>query len=369
VKYTDPLQHILSLTRAYWDRPDKRPEVRAAFLKSEQCRTAALGGETYGFEGHEVTFYHTCKSRACSSCGYRATVQWCRERWALLPDVPYKGITFTMPDVLWSLFRDNPQLAKALPVLAAKTIEVRLRVRNGLRIGSLDILHTFNGKLEFNSHVHLMATAGGLSEAGTWVPSVYFDHHRLVMAWRKAVIGILRQALQTGQLRTDMTPALVDAMLNEQAKRWWRVKIQSFKSKAHFLRYAGRYARRPPIARRRITYVSDHIVRFWYKDKRLHRKVNIQCSLEEFIDRWAQHIPERYQHVPRNFGLFSPRALGQTSFAIFAILGQVRRPRPKPRPWAESVKRDFGKDPLLDLSGRKMKWMRRLAPRALRTGS
>jgi hypothetical protein len=105
-------------------------------------------------------------------------------------------------------------------------------------------------------------------------------------------------------------------------------------------------------------------VTFWYNDKKLRRRVYVQCSLEEFIDRWAQHIPERYQHAVRSFGLFAPRALGQTSAAIFVILGQERKPRPKPRPWAESIKRDFGYDPLLDNMGERMKWARRLAPKA-----
>jgi len=231
-----------------------------------------------------------------------------------------------------------------------------------MRVGGLAILHTFNGKLEFNSHVHIMATAGGLSKSGTWVRSVYYDHDRLLDAWRKAVISLLRAALQADQLRTGMTNDQVDAMLIEQAKRWWSIKIQSFKSKEQFLKYAGRYTRRPPIARRRITYVGERIVRFWYKDKKLRRRIYVQCSLEEFIDRWARHIPERYQHAPRALGLFAPRSLGETSLAVFAILRQVRRPRPKPRPWAESVKRDFGRDPLLDPRGKKMQWLRRIAP-------
>jgi hypothetical protein len=33
------------------------------------------------------------------------------------------------------------------------------------------------------------------------------------------------------------------------------------------------------------------------------------------------------------FGLFAPRALGQTAAAMFVILGQEQKPRPKPRPW------------------------------------
>jgi Putative transposase len=33
------------------------------------------------------------------------------------------------------------------------------------RVGVIAILHTFNGRLEFNSHVHTMVTGGGLSES------------------------------------------------------------------------------------------------------------------------------------------------------------------------------------------------------------
>ena len=137
-------------------------------------------------------------------------------------------------------------------------------------------------------------------------------------------------------------------------------------SKEHFLRYAGRYVRRPPIAQRRITYIGKGNVTFWFKDKKLRRRVYIQRSLEEFIDRWAQHIPERHTHAVRNFGLFAPRAVRQTSAAIFAILGQEQRRRPRPRPWADSLRRDFGHDPLLDQTGKRMKWVRRLAPKTSR---
>src|SRR5438874_2019143 len=100
-------------------RDKTRPAVRSAFAKASQCRTLELGAEVFASGNEEQVFYHTCKSRPCSSCGYRATVQWQRERWAALPDVPYKGITFTMPDVLWPLFGDNPHLTTALSALAA----------------------------------------------------------------------------------------------------------------------------------------------------------------------------------------------------------------------------------------------------------
>jgi hypothetical protein len=91
----------------------------------------------------------------------------------------------------------------------------------------------------------------------------------------------------------------------------------------------------------------------------------VECAQEEFVDRWAQHIPERYQHLVRSFGLFAPRAVGKTSAGIFAILGQEQRPRPKPLRWANSVIDAFGRDPRIDSKGKQMKWVRRIAARAI----
>jgi Putative transposase/Transposase zinc-binding domain len=362
MKYPDPLKQILSQTRSHWDRNETRPAVRQAFRKALLCRTPALGAEVYASENQEKIVFHTCKGKGCPSCGYRATVTWQRDRWAALPEVPYKGITFTMPDVLWQIFRDNPALARVLPVLAANVIQAYASAKQGLRVGVISILHTFNGWLEFNSHVHTMIMAGGLQSSGSWVSRVYYDNDVIMEFWRQAVIKLLRAALRTGRLRVDLTTAQTEAMLTEQGKRWWSIKVQSLGSKEHFLKYAGRYVRRPPIAQRRITYIGERSIDFWTFDKKLKRRVNVVCSPEAFIGRWSRHIPERYDHSVRYFGLFAPRSLRQTSATLFTIIGQSKRPRPKARRWADSIKGDFGIDPLLDKRGKRMKWVRRLAP-------
>lgn len=365
MKRRDALKQILCLTKCSWDRIDTRPSVRAEFKRALRCRTLELGAEVYASETAELIVCHTCKSRSCSSCGHRHTIQWQRERYMALPDIPYKAITFTMPDLLWPFFRDNPQLTASLPALAARIMQTHAIARSGLQVGVIAMLHTFNGKLEFNSHVHAMVTAGGLDRcSNSWVTSIYYQRERLIGSWRRAVIKLLRAALDAGMLILHLPPAEVEAILREQEGRWWSIKIQSFKSKEHFLKYAGRYLRRPPIAQRRITQVGDQTVRFWYQDKKLCRRIYLQISLEEFVHRWSQHIPARYQHAVKNFGLFAPRLVGQNIDAIFALLGQDRRPTPKPRRWAESVKQAFGIDPLLDSKGRRLTWARRLTPRA-----
>lgn len=363
MKYDEPLKKILTQTGAHWDRKETSPTVRGVFAKALQCRTAELGAEVYSSNNQELILYHTCKSRACPSCGYRANVQWLRERWAALPDALYKGITFTMPSQLWPVFRGNPALVNALSPLSTEVIKARASAKYGLRAGVIAILHTFNGKLEYNPHVHAMVTGGGLHESSnTWVAQSYYDRDAMMEAWRRAVIALLRTASRAGQLRTELTTDQMEDLLTHLENCWWNIKIQSFRDKWHFLQYAGRYVRRPPIAQRRITWIGARIVRFWYKDKKSRRRGYVQCSPEEFIDRWAQHIPGPCQHSVRSFGLFAPRALSQTASAIFALLGQKRRPRPKPRPWALSIERDFGRNPLLDHAGQKMQWTRRLAP-------
>lgn len=73
---------------------------------------------------------------------------------------------------------------------------------------------------------------------------------------------------RTGRLRTGLSGEELEAMLKHWATRWWSVKIQSIETREHFLRYVGRYVRRPPIAQRRITSVEKGTVTFWAKDKK-----------------------------------------------------------------------------------------------------
>jgi hypothetical protein len=327
----------------------------------KQCGTIELGAEVYASDAQEHTLYHTCKGSACPSCGIRAISHWQRDRCAALPDVPYKGITFTMPDVLWPYFHDR-RLARFLPELAAKTLETWVRAKFGVRVGVIAVLHTFNGKLDFNAHVHTMVTAGGLDASGAWVPSLYYDVKVLTEYWRKGVIRLLRACFRNRLIVSGQPSEQIEVILVRQEQRWWSVKVQSFVSRDHFLRYAGRYVRRPPIAQRRIVHVEKEKITFWANDKRTAQRKHHEFTPEEFIRAWMQHIPDRYEHAVRSFGLFAPRSTRKTRSALYASLGRTPARRPRRLSWNLSIKRDFGRDPLVDRNGNRMKWNRRLAP-------
>lgn len=366
MRYKHPIRQILTATRSSWDRPETRPAVRASFDKMTKCGTLALGADVFASETEKRIVPHTCKARPCPSCGHRATIQWQREQWCALPDIPFTGIVFTMPDVLWRIFQQNRHLLHDLPHLGAAVVQQWAKLKHGVRVSIMVIPHTFGGHLNFNSHLHMLVSAGGLEASGDrWIAGPILekaDKTKLMKMWRFTVISYLRAVLQANVLASALSGGLTETFLTTQYKRWWNIHIDRLISKEYFLRYAGRYVRRPPIAQHRITKITDREVEFWVKDKIKKRRVKVSSSAEEFVAKLAEHVPDRYRHGVRYFGLLAPRSKARTSDAVFLLLAQKRRPRPRRLTWAFSLQRDFGKNPLVDRNGQTMKWIRRLKP-------
>ena len=154
--HSRPLRQVLEMHREVWDCDETRPSVREAFSKVIDCGTEALGAEVFASDREERIVYHTCKSRACPSCGYQATRAWQRDQWRELPDIPYAHVTLTMPNVLWPLFQHNRHLQHDLPVLGADVLQRWARQKYGIRLMITTIPHTFGRHLNFNSHLHIL---------------------------------------------------------------------------------------------------------------------------------------------------------------------------------------------------------------------
>ena len=352
----EPLKAILDSTREIWDQPRYRTAVRANFDKVLKCRTGVLGSEIYASCNEQKVVHHTCKSRACPSCGHRATTLWQREMWARLPDVDFAGVVLTMPSELWGIFRENRRLLDDLPAVGAAVIEQWAIEAHGTRIMIMVVRHTFGRHLNFNPHLHVLVSAGGLREIdGEWKSGLTFDKDALMRRWRYAVIDYLREAIKQGRLRSpEAVPSELRRVLTMQYERWWNINIQPCTSKAHFLRYAGRYVRRPPLAQYRILESTAEEISFRTKDHKLKQEVVTRYTPEEFINALADHVPDHYRHAIRHFGLLAPRSKARTFGMLFAQLGQTRRARPQHLSWAKSIERSFGVNPLLDSTGEPM---------------
>ena len=358
------MKKILS-SRDLWDRPETRMAVRKNFAKVGDCGTPALGCEVYSSGTEEKRCYHRCKSRFCASCGYRATLLWLEYQEAVLPDIPYTGIVFTMPRELWGIFKRNRHLLHDLPVLGADVIQQWINMKYGVSVLVIVVPHTFGGDLKFNAHLHILISAGGLSNSeGRWIPRIKLHKRALMRMWRYAVITHLRGALKADILKSDLVAQDLNRVLTMAYERHpqWIIFIDNISSKSHFLRYAARYVRRPPLASWRLLEVTDREVVFVAKDTKTKSLVPTRCQLSDFVRLLMPQVPDWYRHSVRYFGLLSPRARGLMQDALFAFLNQSIKSRPQRLSWQNSLKKYFGVDPLVDSSGRTMVWARRERP-------
>ena len=363
-----PLRQLLGTHRELWDRDDTRQSVREAFAKVLDCGTAALGAEVFASDREERIVYHTCKSRALSRvAGIGPPERGSATSGESCPTFPTPTSASPCRTCSGRVFRQNRHLLHDLPVLGAEVLQQWARQTYGIRLLIMVIPHTFGRHLNFNCHLHILVSEGGLREDGRgWRRRAPLKRRALMPMWRYAVITLLREAARVGVLDTDLSPRALQRLLTTQYERWWNINIQRFRTKKQFLGYAGRYARRSPIAQHRFREISRQEIRFVTKDTRTKRVVETTYTPAAFLATLADHIPDRYRHSIRYFGLLAPRVKGQTHEAVFALLGQPRRGKPRPLRWATSLQQSFGIDPLLDRDGQRMRWRGWLPPRAIR---
>jgi hypothetical protein len=329
--------------------------VSENFEKVVKCGTPALGCETYASSTETLNVYHRCRSRMCPSCGHRATLNWQREQWTQLPDVPYAAITLTMPNVFWPIFRRNRHLLHDLPALAAEVLKTYMQRWHGVVPCIIAVPHTFGRHMNFNCHVHVLISAGGLDEhSNRWVSPVTLDLETIRSRWRDAVVTFLRTSVRWSILSGAHAPSRLYRTIESQSRRRWIVHIDPLKSKTHFLQYVGRYVRRPPVAEHRFVRITSTEVVFWTKDLRLKRRVLTRYSVREFISALSDQVGDKYQHAMRYFGLLSPRKTNLRKSALSQLRGGVPRSRPHKLSWREAIIRYFGRDPLIDTRGEMM---------------
>jgi len=354
----EPMKQILKDARSVWDHDGTRMCVRESFRKMIACRTPALGWQIYASETEVRRVYFTCKVRSCPSCGYRATLQWQREQWTQLPDVPYAGLVFTMPDVFWSIFKRNRLLLHDLPTLGAEAVLQWMKDKYGIRPLVLVVQHTFGRHLNFNAHVHMLVSVGGLLEAESrWIEGLTLNPVGFMKLWRYGIVTYLRLALAAGILKSDLKSWELRELLADKYEVGWHVHMQERISKRHFLGYAARYIRRPPIAQHRFQEIDGPVVKFLTKDTKTKEMVLDEIPKDEFIRIMADQVPDRYRHSVRYYGLLAPRSRSRVFAIMFKLLGQTRRPRPRRMSWAAMILKYFGRNPLLDSSGKLMKYI------------
>ena len=133
--------------------------------------TPAMGGHRYRCQDCDNEFWicHGCRNRSCPKCHGRQMQEWLACREAELLPCGYYHLVATVPEQLRHAFLADQKFMYSLlmKTVAGAVIDlVRNEKRIGATPGMLMILHTWTRQMTYHPHVHLLVTAGGVSDDG-----------------------------------------------------------------------------------------------------------------------------------------------------------------------------------------------------------
>jgi hypothetical protein len=195
------IKQILLSNKNWWRFYEKhKATLRSAIIicvvKLLSCKHLIRGYQEYHCSNpacsHVKYICFTCKCKACSSCGKKATEHWIQKQHAILPRTSWQHITFTMPSELWNFFWLNRSLLNAVAKPAADCIK-KIASKKSVTPGIFIAIHTFGRDLKRNVHIHLSTTTGGLSEDNSCWKKLFFDQKTLMRMWRYEIITLFRE--------------------------------------------------------------------------------------------------------------------------------------------------------------------------------
>ncbi len=82
--------------------------------------------------------------------------------------VNHRHVVFTIDEGLWPIFQKHRNLLKGLMDEGVRVVQEGFEKKQKITPGIIAGLHTYGAKLNFNPHVHMLVTMGGMKGNGEW---------------------------------------------------------------------------------------------------------------------------------------------------------------------------------------------------------
>jgi hypothetical protein len=242
----------------------------------------------------------------CPSCHARRLAEW--SLWLdehLLAAVPHRQVVLTLPKRLRPYFLHDRRQLGGLSRVAYRTLREYLRAALGERDlvpGAIVCVQTFGSLAHAHPHLHVLLTDGAYRRSGSFVAAPVHDSAILEEAWRRAVLGWF---VAEDWLDEDAAVAML-AWPHSGFGAHLGPRIAA-DDRAGLLRVA-RYAARAPVAESRLRYHAARAEVELVSEARDGPYVGVhRLSALEFLARWVNHVPERYETRIRYYGAFATR--------------------------------------------------------------
>jgi Putative transposase/Transposase zinc-binding domain len=284
------------------------------------CCTRELGGRLYQCADCQETFwhYHCCRNRACPQCHASQTQRWLQQRQAELLPCSYFHAVVTIPSELRGVFRRHQKLMYDLLMLvsagAVKDLCAEKRHLGALP-GILSVLHTWNGRLGYHPHVHLLITGGGITPDG--------EHWEPARGEFLVPVAVLSRKV-AAQFAAALKAKAPQVYAKIPGTVWQREWVSFCKHYAQgndaVLSYLSRYVFRTAISNARILGMDQTHVSFRWKDRNSGEWRTERLPGVEFLGRFLQHVLPRGFHKVRYSGLWHPSKREQSNRAWMLLM-------------------------------------------------
>jgi hypothetical protein len=296
----------------------------------------------------------SCKCSLCLRCGKVYVDEWVSQISRMLHEgVIYRHIVLTVPEVLRRIFYNHPELLGPFMRCVVKCLDdfYSCASKKKLKGGYIVVLQTHGRNGQYNPHLHIIATSGGLDKKNQkWVHLNYVPYPVLHKKWQWYLLGMLRE-----ELDTDEIDKLVDHCYKHYPKGFV-ANVQTgdvptrFKSLA---KYLAKYVVSPPISVRRIDAYDGQRVTYHYRSHKTEKVEKETVDVYTFIGRMIQHVlPKGFQRI-RYYGVQATKTFERVKGSIQEALAKVKKVVHSaiqiiaPKNYRERYRESTGKDPFI----------------------
>lgn len=299
-------------------------EMGYIILKCEECK-------------HQDKILKSCRNRNCPVCQKHAQEVWVNKWLKEMPNCSYYHIVATTPNVLYQIIRQNQEIMyKIMQKTSAEAIITMCKDKKyvGGQVGILQILHTWNQKMHYHPHCHMLVTGGGVNE-DKWKDAVNEKYLIPVYAYSKVYRGKFIQELKKVRQKLKYYGEMAKYKKDKEWEKLIDILYQKefvtyvkepYENPTKVIEYFGRYAYRVAISESRILEYKDGMVKYKYKDRKDGNKEKIEeITDEEFVERFTLHIlPKGFRKI-KAYGIFANAYRKQRIEKIKQMIKKIRK--------------------------------------------
>ena len=180
---------------------------------------------------------------------------------------------------------------------------------------------------------------------------MFFHQATLMRIWRYQLVSLFRkmhpQLIIPAPIKEQLNSSFsFNKFLDRLYQKKWIVHCAkpspNFKKN---LSYLSRYIKRPAIAESKLREYYGNNVVFSYLDHVTKTFRNFTLTIEQFIARFVQHIPDKGVRMIRYYGFLSNRTRGKLLPIVYTLLNQENSAKTKTPTYAELIQKNFHFDP------------------------